>query len=265
LENILYKIRCSDCCFGFTKGISSPLVKNAENHRCNLFILKTDLKDFFPSICSKRVWWLFKSIGYNDEVASLLTNICTCDDGLPQGAVTSPYLANLICSHLDIRLQKYCAKREISYSRYADDLTFSCNNKETLVKSYKILSKIVVQENFTINTRKTHLLTPSYKREVVGITISDEKLKASKDMKRIVRSMIHKSIISGDYSCNDKIRGYIAYINSIENDYKSKIIQYIGKFYSYDIVTDMQAVVAFNSNKLFAELNDMIWCDELPF
>uniref|UniRef100_UPI003FA42189 reverse transcriptase domain-containing protein n=1 Tax=Enterocloster clostridioformis TaxID=1531 RepID=UPI003FA42189 len=69
--------------------------------------------------------------------------MCVVDDELPQGAVTSLYLANLICRKLDLRIAGYCNKRNIVYTRYADDLTFSCDFRELLRKIYGMVKKIV--------------------------------------------------------------------------------------------------------------------------
>ncbi len=83
----------------------------AEKHKNNLYVLKLDLKKFYPSIKRKKVYYAFLNIGYNADISNLLTNICVVDDELPQGAVTSPYLANLICRKLDLRIAGYCNKR----------------------------------------------------------------------------------------------------------------------------------------------------------
>jgi Retron-type reverse transcriptase len=257
LENILYKLHVSEYCFGYVKGMKCPLVKNAEVHKYNLFIFKMDLKDFFPSISSKRVMALFRSIGYNEEVSAHLTNICTCDNGLPQGAVTSPYLSNLICAKLDIRLQKYCSKRDIAFSRYADDLTFSGNNRDTLKNIYSMVVKIIEDEGYKVNISKTKFITPKSRKSVTGITIANEQLKAPRQLKKSVRSMIHKAIVTCDYNEIDKIRGNIAYISSIEEGYKNKIIEYINKFYDDKATIFNEVVLAFNANKFFKELPDM--------
>ena len=140
LENILYKIKTSQYSYGFEKGIrrGSPLVQCAEKHKNNLYVLKMDLKNFYPSIQRERVFYAFTDIGYNDEVANLLTNACVHDDALPQGAVTSAYLANIICRKLDVRIAGYCNKRNIDYTRYADDLTYSCDDRDLLKKFFDL-------------------------------------------------------------------------------------------------------------------------------
>jgi len=164
LENILYKIKPSNNCFGYIKGMSCPLTKNADKHKLNMFIMKLDLENFFSSLESKKVLWLFESIGYNKEASVILTNICTCDGHVPQGAVTSPCLSNLLCIKLDLRLQKYCSNRDIVYTRYADDMAFSSNNRDELKKIYHMVCKILENEGFFINKNKIRFMTPKTKK-----------------------------------------------------------------------------------------------------
>lgn len=259
LDNILVKIRVSPYSFGFKSGEKgSPLVKCAEKHKNNLYILKLDLKNFYPSIKRQRVYYAFLDLGYNSSVANLLSKICAKDDFLPQGAVTSAYLANLICRDLDYRIAGYCNKRDIIYTRYADDLTFSCDNRETLHNSLFTIRRIIEGEKFKLNTNKIHFMTPKCRKSVLGITLNENSLKAPNEMKRMIRSVIHYQIATADYTDNDKIRGYISYINSIEGTYKTQIVSYIKKLSESQLCLFDELVEAFNKNKLYQELPDML-------
>ena len=258
LNNILYKIKVSPYSYGFIKdGNGSPIVKCAEKHKNNLYILKMDIKNFYPSIKRERIYFKFTNIGYNSSVANLLTNICVFKDSLPQGAVTSSYLANIICRKMDYRIAGYCNKRDIVFSRYADDLTFSSDNREVLKGIYGTIKKIVASEGFAINEEKTRFLSPRCRKRVLGVTINDSNLKAPKETKRTIRAMIYNSFLTKDYSKNPKIKGYISYINSIEPNYKEKVKKYILSLYDCDYTIIKDVVDAFNSNKLFSDLPDM--------
>lgn len=259
LENILYKVRVSPHSMGFAKnGKGSPLVQCAERHRNNLYILKMDLKNFFPSIKKDKVYYQFLQLGYNSNASNLLTNICTFNNRLPQGAVTSPYLANLICYKMDVRIATYCNKRDIAYTRYADDLVFSCDNRDMLRKIYRKINMIVEAEGFIVNQKKTRFLSPYVHKKVIGVTVNDGVLKAPKEMKKMVRAMIHHEILSGDYSKNEKIRGYIAYIDSLEKNYKRRLIKYIEKFLDDSIDLSPELVEKFNQNKLYTQILNML-------
>ena len=108
-------------------------------------------------------------------------------------------------------------------------------------------------------------MTPKVHKKILGVTVNDGLLKASKKVKRGIRAMIHYQIVTGDYSDNELIRGYIAYINSIEENYHKKIIKYIEKFYNDPITLFRDAVHSFNDNKLYKELPDMEVNDVLHF
>lgn len=265
LENILYKIPLSGYSYGYIKGQKNPLRTNAERHKDNLYILKLDFKDFFPSIDHKKVFFLFYQLGYNCYIANVLANICTYEDKVPQGAVTSPYLANILCKQLDKRIYKYCCKRDIIYSRYADDLTFSSNNRDALKSIFGMINKIVTSEGFALNIDKIKFLSPKTKKTVTGVTVNDGLIKAPSEMKRKVRAMIHKAIVTGDYSQSVQIKGYIAYISSIEDDFKDRVVKYIESFRKKDYCLFQNSVNAFNDNKFFKSINDFQTLDENSF
>ena len=101
---------------------------NVSPHKTNRYFICIDLEDFFPSISLNRVRKLFLLLGYSTRAVNILTRLCTCGEGLPQGAVTSPAISNLVVSKLDRRIGGYTSRRNIAYTRYADDITISCNN-----------------------------------------------------------------------------------------------------------------------------------------
>jgi RNA-directed DNA polymerase len=106
------------------------IFSNAKPHVNKKHLLNMDLKDFFPSISAKRVRQiLVKHIGINDsQMADVLALLCTYQKSLPIGAPTSPVLSNFACLEMDKELAAYCLLKDIDYTRYADDLTFSCND-----------------------------------------------------------------------------------------------------------------------------------------
>lgn len=258
LNNILYKIKVSPYSYGFSKGKEgSPLVLCVEKHKNNLYILKIDIKGFYPSIKREKVYHEFTNIGYNSTVANLLANICLHKDSLPQGAVTSAYLTNIICRNLDFRIAGYCNKRDIVYTRYADDMTFSSDNRDVLKSIYGTIRKILKSEGFSLNEHKTMFLSPRCRKRVLGITVNDSLIKAPKEMKRLVRSMIYNSFLSRDYSSRNKIKGYISYINSIEPNYVEKVKKYIKGLYDSEYTVISEIVDAYNQNKYYSDLPDM--------
>lgn len=256
LENILYKVLVSEASVAYKKGSGHSTKKNAELHKKSLYIMKLDISNFFHSISRQRVYYLFKRIGYNKLISNTFANICTYKDYLPQGAVTSAYLSNIICYKLDRRLLGFCGRRDIIYSRYADDLTFSCDNKDILKKLKAVIYEIIIDEGFEINEKKTRFLSPKSRKRITGITVNNGNLKAPKEMKKKVRAMIHHAIVSKNYSQLNSVKGYIAYINSIEKGYNDKIKKYINRFQSSDLMYFDDIIDQYNQNKIYKDLND---------
>lgn len=257
LKEILEKINVSNQAMAFVPK-KNGIKDNAEYHKKNIFILEMDIKNFFNSIKEIQVFQLFCKIGYNTDVSAILANLCTYKDVLPQGAVTSPYIANLVTYHLDIRLNGLCSRRDIVYTRYADDLSFSSNNRTKLNSVEKIIRCIVSDEGFKINEKKTRYLSNDVKKTITGITINNEELHVDKNFKKKIRAMIYNSIAKKDYSKNEKIIGCIAYVDSIEKGYREKISNYIIQVTQKDhLKSDIGIVYEYNKNKFFKSLPDM--------
>lgn len=108
-----------------------------------------------------------------------------------------------------------------------------------------------------MNEKKTTFMTPKNHKRVLGITINDNMLKVPKDIKRTIRAMLHYEVSVGDYVMNDKIRGYIAYINSIEKNYKEKCMNYLIRLSQSTLCLFPEIVKAYNEHKIFKELPDM--------
>lgn len=168
LKNILYSSRIKDCATGFVQGKS--IVDNAKYHVDKECVINLDIKDFFPSIDSKRIYSVFYNLGYCTNLALLLTNICTYDRKLPQGAPTSPYLSNLVCRNLDERLEVLASKIDASYSRYADDITFSGNI--SITKYISLIKRVINEEKFIVNEKKVRVQMQHHRQIVTGIIVN---------------------------------------------------------------------------------------------
>ncbi len=202
LETVLERVEMHDAAHGFRRERS--IVSNAAPHLGAEVIINLDLKDFFPTITYKRVKGLFRALGYSEAAATIFALLCTEPDveevaldgqtyfvatgerHLPQGAPTSPAITNLLCRRLDRRLQKMAEEVGFTYTRYADDLTFSASG-EALKNICNVLRRtesIVSHEGFTIRADKTRVLRRSRQQEVTGIVVN-QKLNVSKaELKR---------------------------------------------------------------------------------
>lgn len=209
LTNILEKLAVHDAAHGFCPEHS--IVTNATPHVGADVIINFDLKDFFPSISYPRVKGLFQSWGYSEAAATIFGLLCTAAeveelelDGknyyvalgerhLPQGSPASPAITNLLCRRLDKRLSAIAAKFGFTYTRYADDLTFSASGDHLrhICNLIKNTESIVTHEGFTINPEKTRILRNSRQQEVTGIVVND-KLNISKKILKNFRATLYQ-------------------------------------------------------------------------
>lgn len=160
------------------------VVTNARVHMGQKYVYNIDLKDFFPSITSGRLFKRLQVAPFNmdKKMASIVTDLCcyTNADGknvLPQGAPTSPTITNFISEHLDRKLSKLARAYGMKYTRYADDITFSCSSNMFAEdgKFCKSLRNIIEEEeHFKINTDKTRLCHSGERQEVTGLTVNEQ-------------------------------------------------------------------------------------------
>jgi len=214
LHNVLYKLPLHDAAHGFVPGRS--IVSNARPHVGRKVVINLDLQNFFPTVTYPRVWGLFRSFGYSQQVATVLALLCTEPpidevvlDGqrwyvtrgqrvLPQGAPTSPAVTNLLCRALDRKLTKLATAMGFTYTRYADDLTFSSDGaeSESVGKLLRRVRFLIHAEGFVVHPDKTRVHRRGRRQEVTGITVND-KLGVERKTLRRFRALLHQIEKSG--------------------------------------------------------------------
>lgn len=192
LDDLLQKVGLNSHAEGFRKKRS--IATNAKRHIGKEIVIKMDVKDFFPSITFERVLGMFISLGYPRQVSLLLTRLATHNGRLPIGAPTSPAISNIICRRLDKRFSKLGEKMSFDYSRYADDITISSNNKG-VNKMIPFFKEIMGDEGFEINESKMRILRSGGRQKVTGIVVN----KKSNIDKREIRKL--RAVI---YNCRHK-------------------------------------------------------------
>ena len=166
---------------GFAPGRS--VVTNAQVHIGHNYVFNIDLKDFFPSIPQARVWKRIqlKPFNFSEEIADVVAGLCCAFNKdlernvLPQGAPTSPLLTNAICCNLDRKMKGVAKRFGLHYSRYADDMTFSSmhNVYQTGSEFRNEIQKIIREQGFTLNDKKTRLFKTGCRQEVTGLTVNE--------------------------------------------------------------------------------------------
>ena len=226
LRNILDKLSSSIASKGFELGTS--IYDNAYPHIGSNVILSLDIDNFFPSIPANKVYGVFFSLGYNKHISSAFTSICTFKGFLPQGSPASPKLANLVCSKLDSRIQGYAGKNGIIYTRYADDITLSCQSIKKIVRAKSFIQTVIKNEGFRVNKKKTRLMGLRKKKSVTGLVVCSNKAGVGREVYREMRVKIHHLFI-GKADNYSHINGWLAFIYGVDDGIFKKLSAYIKK------------------------------------
>ncbi len=199
---------CLNACFtpmptatGFITG--RGIVDNAKKHINKKYVYNLDLENFFPSISFHRVKAVLIHVPpfkMDASIANIVANLCCNENALPQGAPTSPTLSNLICKRLDAKLYRLSNEMNFIFSRYADDITISCNKNIFNEEFKEQIYSIIREEGFTINKKKERLQRYNIKKEdgtyirerqeVTGIIVN-EKVNVSRSYIKNLRAILH--------------------------------------------------------------------------
>jgi len=251
LVNVLEKLAVHDAAHGFVPGRST--VSNATPHVGRDVLVNTDLKDFFPSITFHRVKGIFELQGYSPAVATIFALLCTDAPrkkvtyankpffvaagprALPQGACTSPAISNLVARRLDSRLNGIALKLGWTYTRYADDLSFSADDGEgdaanggggaaTKQIGYLLarVRHIAQDEGFAVNETKTRVQRRQNRQLVTGIVVNDRP-GVDRATARRLRAILHRAKTEGLAAQNREklphfeawLGGMIAYVHMV--------------------------------------------------
>ncbi len=200
LREVFDHVPAHDAACGFVRGRS--VVEHAAQHVGQPVVIRVDLEDFFASVRHAWVVRAVTSLGYRDEVARLMTGLCTtslpphlmtlaCESEhdverhhrlrrhvisrhLPQGAPTSPALANLCARRLDHRLSRLAEAVGGRYSRYADDLVISGDLARRADRLVPHIAAIAIDCGFTVNFRKTRVMRRNQRQELCGLVVNDK-------------------------------------------------------------------------------------------
>ncbi len=194
LKEILEKAETPEVCKGFCTGKS--IVDNASPHLKAITLIKLDLENFFPTLSFLHVYQVFLGFGYGKPVAGLLA--CLCTDiykkkrYAPQGAPTSPMIANLYAKNLDARLNGFWTKMGFTYTRYADDIAIS--SKQTIKHLDRMVYYslgIVKDEKLQPNLEKIKYFRKGHKKRITGIVVNDS-LNPDRQWCMRLRAQIHQ-------------------------------------------------------------------------
>ena len=230
---ILDHVPLHDAAHGFVRGRN--IVSNAAPHVCQPIVINLDLRDFFGHVTFKRVFSVFRRLGYSREATRCLSLLCThrpnlCPVVFPdlpasdlrrptrhavQGAPTSPALANLVADHLDRRCAGLAKKFNCTYTRYADDLTFSGGEpfKRGLIRFTPLIRKIIPAERFQLHLRKQRFMRSGQRQEVTGVIVNST-TNVARDRFDRLKATLHNAAKAGSLESQNRggIPNFRAYL-----------------------------------------------------
>ncbi len=249
LSQILDRIPPHPASHGFVPGRSIRTF--IALHVGRRVVLRMDLSDFFPSFRAARIQTVFRVLGYPEPVADLLGGICTnatsayvwkerplevsledwrearelyARPHLPQGASTSPALANICCHRVDCRLRGLAKAAGVEYTRYADDLAFSGDHdfEKHIERFATHAAAILLDEGFAVNFRKTRIMRQGVRQQLVGLIANQRMNVMRADFDRL-KATLTNCVRHGPASQNrdshlqfrSHLEGRVAFVESI--------------------------------------------------
>ncbi len=197
LNDILDKIVIPDYIHAFEKGRSIPAMANI--HTNKKIVFSVDIKDFFPSIKQLNLEGIFVNLGIGQAPARTLSELCTYKAYLPQGALTSPKLSNMVSAMtFGPALKEFCDAKGLTLSIYADDITISANPEFTTRDEYtvfirEVLNKIneeVSKWHFRVNREKTKVMFDTTRQWVCGVVVNEKTNMIRRERSRL-RAIVH--------------------------------------------------------------------------
>jgi RNA-directed DNA polymerase len=201
---------------GFRRGRS--MVDHARRHSGKAVVLRMDLKDFFGSTRADRVRRYFRGV-WDQDAADVLTSLTTYRGALPQGAPTSPGLSNLLNRRLDARMAGFAAHHGVTYSRYADDITFSLDSDDAaLVRMLIRFTKKVVRESgYELHLRRKLHVRRQHQRQLVGGLIVNAVPRLPRERRRWLRAVEHRVATGSAPTVSERqLAGWRAYRAMVE-------------------------------------------------
>jgi hypothetical protein len=254
LANILDMVPTHPAVHGFVRGRSIRTF--AAPHVGQRVVLRVDLRDFFPSFPAARVQALFRTLGYPDAVASLLAGICTnaapravwkefsserelyAWPHLPQGAPTSPSLANLCARRVDCRLTGLSEAAGAVYTRYADDLAFSGGEEfEQHVERFSIHAAATLhEEGFAVQHHKTRIMRQSVRQHLAGLVTNQRINMRRTDFERLKATLTNCLRLGpkgqnreGHAHFRSHLEGRVAFVESIHRERGKKLREILAR------------------------------------
>ncbi len=237
LEHVLKKFPVHSCAKAYKCG--TGLIENVQPHAQHRFLLKIDFENFFPSIKADHFFSFSADAGVAEADSKLMRQVLfkrtkgTSSLALAIGAPSSPHLSNILLYTLDCAISAAANKENITYTRYADDLSFSTSEPGVLADFEKKIPQLISQNceiPLKLNKQKTVHASKKNGRRVTGLVITPQgTISIGLDRKRLLRAQIYRfSKGELDDESIESLKGYLAYLASIEPDHLVRLARHYG-------------------------------------
>jgi RNA-directed DNA polymerase len=236
LSNFFEYINISDQSYGFVKERSYKDYLQAHinnNLYKDRYYLRLDIKEFFESIKRETIkeelsfYFRLKDSNQTEEILKLVTDIVTLNDSIPQGAVTSPTLSNIIFRELDVKINAYCNQLGVVYTRYADDMLFSSFKEHDKFAQplIKVIYKILKTKGFKLNYKKT--IKGKNQINLNGFIVGDN-IRLSRKRKKDINNIIFHY-----YNSGKNIEKFLNSLSQVDLIYRHKNFNSLGSLVNY--------------------------------
>ncbi len=215
------QLKMHGSCHAFLSGRS--IITNANSHLRKEYVGNIDIENFFGSITKDMVIDLLRKNGLGSKLSSAIASLVTFKSSVPQGAPTSPGLSNAVLFEFDQRLSQRAVLKEMTYTRYADDITISGKSRQDILDLIQECSIALRSFGMKLNAEKTRISSSRASQIVTGLVVN-EKVQPPRNFQRKVRAMFHNAQRYPDqYLWRAKeLSGYVSYLRAFEEIRESK-------------------------------------------
>jgi retron-type reverse transcriptase len=211
LDYLLYRLKTHPSCHSYQ--INKSIQTNAIVHVGKKYVANIDIENFFGSIKTPMVFRLLRNFNFGEQLSKNISKLVTLNNTLPQGAPTSPIISNSYLFAFDELIFNLSAKSGITYSRYADDMSLSGNDKLKLVQLIDIIRNEISPLGLQLKENKTRIASRSGQQKVTGVVVN-ERVSPPRKLRREVRAMFHQANLNPQSADLSKLIGYVSYFNS---------------------------------------------------
>jgi RNA-directed DNA polymerase len=223
-DHILSRVQLSPSAFGGVKNRS--IVKNARMHVKPDALITLDIEKCFPNVKDHHVRVVFETLGYSGQALSLLVRVCTLDFALPQGAPTSPILANIVLKGIDKRIGTLAWKHGGITTRYVDDIGIS--GPRRLKNMIPLAQRIVESEGFSINDSKTRVMLKGTRQQITQLLVN-EKVNLPREKIEEIKSAVRALNTQSTEHDWNSVSGRVYWVRAVNSHAAAKIIQQFKK------------------------------------